>query len=146
MTTEQSKECFEQHKVLKISFESSFKELKKDFDNLKKEIKTIIRNCITMHCFFFGGPNQEAEHISFVDKVNIMYENQKNSRTLLLTFLSVFGVLFISSLIGVGVQIHTINRTSEDLVAVVKNLKEIQEQQNNMQVEIAKFKIKIGEK
>ena len=65
----------------------------------------------------------------------------------LLSFLGdIFGVLFISSLIGVGVQIHTINRTSEDLVAVVKNLKEIQEQQNNMQVEIAKLKIKIGEK
>ena len=139
MTVEQSKECFEQHKVLK----SSFEEMKKDFNNLKNEIKNIIENCITMRCFFFGGPNQEAGHISIVDKVNIMYENQNNNRNMLLTFLSVFGVMFITALVAVGVQIDTINRTSEDLIAVVKNLKEIQEQQNNMQVEIAKLKIKV---
>jgi len=119
--------------------------LKQRLENFQKEFDELSRNCTQMKCFFFGGTNQTDGHISFVDKVNTMYENQKNNRNLLITFLSVFGVLFISALIGLGVQIHTINRTSEDLLAVVKSQKEIQEQQNNLQVEIAKLKIKVGE-
>lgn len=130
----QSDECFKQHEVLKKSFE----ELKKEFDSL-------IKNCVEMRCFFFGGTNQTDGHISFVDKVNIMFQNQENNRKMLITFISVFSTLFISGLIGLGIQIHTITRTSEDLLSVINNQKNIQEQQNSQRLEIEKIKLQIKE-
>ena len=105
----------------------------------------MIKNCVEMRCFFFGGINQTDGHISFVDKVNIMFQNQENNRKMLITFISVFSTLFISGLIGLGVQIHTISRTSEDLLNVINSQKTIQEQQHSQQLEIEKIKLQMKE-
>lgn len=102
--TDQPEKCTEHHLMLKTKIE----QFEKRFDDL-------IRNCQDMHCFLFGGITQTDGHISFVDKVNTLYEEQKINRKLLVTFLSVFGVFFISGLIGLGVQLHKIDTNSEQL-------------------------------
>lgn len=123
---EQPDQCREHHMMLK-----------QELDNFKKEIDDLTKNCRDMHCFFFGGINQLDGHISFVDKVNTLYENQKNSRNLLITFLSIFGVLFVTSLIGLGVQLHRLDATSKDLAVFMQN-------QRNIEIELAQLKAKVG--
>ena len=130
----QSDECFKQHEVLKKSFE----ELKGEFDNL-------IKNCVEMRCFFFGGTSQTDGHLSFVDKVNIMFQNQENNRKILISFIGIFTPLFVSGLVSLSIQIHTIRQTSEDLLNVINNQKNIQEQQHSQQIEIEKIKLQIKE-
>lgn len=50
-------------------------------------------------------------------------------------------MLFITSLVGVGIQIHTISQTSNDLLAVIQTQKEMQQEQTNIKLEIAKLKV-----
>lgn len=134
---EQSPECFEHHMLLKEKLE-----------NFKKEFDELVKNCSDTHEFFFGGINQADGHLSFVDKVNTIYENQKamiesqkKNRDFLITLFCTFGVLFITSLVGVGIQIHTISQTSNDLLAVIQTQKEMQQEQTNIKLEIAKLKV-----
>lgn len=123
---EQPDKCREHHLMLKAELES----FKKEFDSLTK-------NCRDMHCFFFGGINQLDGHISFVDKVNTLYDNQQRNRNLLVTFLSIFGVMFISGLIGLGVQLHRLDTTSQNLTVFMEN-------QRQIELEIAQLKAKVG--
>ena len=122
---EQPDKCFEHHMLLKRELE----EFKEEFDALTK-------NCKDMHRFFFGGISQLDGHISFVDKVNTLYDNQKNNRNLLITFLSVFGVMLVTGLIGLGVQLHRIDVTSKDLATYI-------EYSRNIQIELAELKAKV---
>lgn len=123
---EQPDKCREHHLMLKAELES----FKKEFDSLTK-------NCRDMHCFFFGGINQLDGHISFVDKVNTLYDNQQRNRNLLVTFLSIFGVMFISGLIGLGVQLHRLDTTSQNLTVFMEN-------QRQIELDIAQLKAKVG--
>lgn len=123
---EQPDKCHEHHMLLKRELET----FKKQFDDL-------IENCEKMRCFFFGGLDQRDGHFSFVDKVNTMYENQKNSRAIIITFISVFGVLFITSLVGLGIQINKLDSTVNTLAGVVQK-------QQNIEVEIAKLNAKVN--
>ena len=123
---EQPDKCMEHHMILKQSLE----DLRKEFDELTK-------SCKDMRCFFFGGISQHDGHLSFVDKVNVLYENQEKSRKLLLTFLSVFGVLFITSLVGLGAQIHQLNCVTKDLAAYAQS-------QRAIEIELAEIRTRIG--
>lgn len=123
---EQPDKCREHHLMLKAELES----FKKEFDSLTK-------NCRDMHCFFFGGINQLDGHISFVDKVNTLYDNQQRNRNLLVTFLGIFGVMFISGLIGLGVQLHRLDTTSQNLTVFMEN-------QRQIELDIAQLKAKVG--
>ena len=123
---EQPDKCMEHHMILKKSLE----ELRKEFDELTK-------SCKDMRCFFFGGISQHDGHLSFVDKVNILYKNQKNSRKLLITFLSVFGVLFITSIYGLGKQIEQLNTVTRDLATYAQGQKAIE-------IELAEIRTKIN--
>lgn len=102
--TEQPEKCTEHHLMLKEKIEL----FEKRFDNL-------IKNCQDMHCFLFGGITQADGHFSFVDKVNMLYDDQQTNRKLLVSFVSIFGVLFISGLVGLGIQLHKIDINSEQL-------------------------------
>ena len=123
---EQPDQCREHHMMLK-----------RELDEFKKEFDDLTKNCRDMHCFFFGGINQLDGHISFVDKVNTLYENQKNSRNLLFTFLGVFGVLFVTGLVSLGIQLHRIDVTSKDLAFFIEN-------QHNIEIELAQLKTRVG--
>ena len=123
---EQPDQCREHHMMLK-----------RELDEFKKEFDDLTKNCRDMHCFFFGGINQLDGHISFVDKVNTLYENQKNSRNLLFTFLGVFGVLFVTGLVSLGIQLHRIDVTSKDLAIFIEN-------QHNIEIELAQLKARVG--
>lgn len=123
---EQPDKCYEHHMLLKRELET----FKKQFDDL-------IENCEKMRCFFFGGIDQKDGHFSFVDKVNTMYENQKNSRAIMIAFISIFGVLFITSLVGLGIQINKLDSTVNTLAGVVQR-------QQNIEVEIAKLNAKMS--
>ena len=98
-----------------------------------------------MRCFFFGGTSQTDGHLSFVDKVNIMFQNQENNRKILISFIGIFTPLFVSGLVSLSIQIHTIRQTSEDLLNVINNQKNIQEQQHSQQIEIEKIKLQMKE-
>ncbi|HIS60844.1 MAG TPA: hypothetical protein IAC14_01145 [Candidatus Scybalomonas excrementigallinarum] len=123
---EQPDKCREHHLMLKAELES----FKKEFDSLTK-------NCRDMHCFFFGGINQLDGHISFVDKVNTLYDNQQRNRNMLVTFLSIFGVLLVSGLVGLGVQLHRLDVTSQNLTVFMEN-------QRRIELDIAQLKAKAG--
>lgn len=123
---EQPDECMKHHMLLKNMLD----EFKEEFDKWKN-------NCDKIQCFFFGGMHQaEKGELSFVDKVNTMYDNQQKSRQLLISFVSIFGVLFITSLVGLGVQINKLDSTVNTLAGVV-------EKQQNIEVEIAKINARI---
>lgn len=124
--TEQSRECYEHHMMLKA-----------ELDNFKKEFNDLTKNCRDMHCFFFGGINQLDGHISFVDKVNTLYDNQQRNRNMLVTFLSIFGVLLVSGLVGLGVQLHRLDVTSQNLTVFMEN-------QRRIELDIAQLKAKAG--
>ena len=123
---EQPDKCHEHHLLLKKMLD----EFKEEFDKWKD-------NCDKIQCFFFGGIDQKDGHFSFVDKVNMMYENQKNSRAIMITFISIFGVLFITSLVGLGIQINKLDSTVNTLAGVVQK-------QQNIEVEIAKLNAKMS--
>ena len=123
--TEQPDKCFEHHMLLKHELEY----FKKEFDDLTK-------NCKDMHCFFFGGISQLDGHISFVDKVNTLYENQKNNRNLLLRFFTVFGVMFVTALVGLGFQLHKIDMVASNWDSAIQA-------QKNLEIEIAQLKAKV---
>lgn len=123
---EQPDECLKHHMMLKNAL-----------DNLTKEFNAMITDCKKMRCFLFGGIEQQDGHLSFVDKVNTMYENQKNSRALMIAFISIFGVLFITSLVGLGIQINKLDSTVNTLAGVVQK-------QQNIEVEIAKLNAKVN--
>ena len=89
-----------------------------------------------MHCFFFGGISQLDGHISFVDKVNTLYENQKNNRNLLLSFFSIFGVMFVTGLVGLGFQLHKIDMVASNWDSAIQA-------QKNIEIEIAQLKAKV---
>ena len=119
---EQPDDCHKHHMLLKGMLD----EFKEEFDKWKD-------NCDKIQCFFFGGMHQaEKGELSFVDKVNTMYDNQQKSRALLISFISIFGVLFITFLVGLGVQINKLDSTVNTLAGVV-------EKQQNVEVEIAKL-------
>lgn len=123
---EQPNECMKHHMLLK-----------KMLDEFKEEFGKWKNNCDKIQCFFFGGMHQaEKGELSFVDKVNTMYDNQRKSRQLLISFVSVFGVLFITSLVGLGVQINKLDSTVNTLAGVV-------EKQQNIEIEIAKINARI---
>ena len=122
---EQPDKCREHHMLLK-----------REIENFKKEFDDLIKNCKDMHCFFFGGYNQSDGHISFVDKVNTLYENQRKARTFLYTFLSAFGVLIISGFVGLGIQLQKIDKTAQDLQYVMQK-------QAHLEISIAKIEEKI---
>lgn len=123
---EQPDKCMEHHMILKKSLE----DLRKEFDELTK-------SCKDMRCFLFGGISQHDGHLSFVDKVNVLYENQEKSRKLLITFLSVFGVLFITGLIGLGSQLHQLNAVTRDLATYAQG-------QRAIEIELAEIRTKIS--
>ena len=133
---EQPDKCYEHHMLLK-----------KELDNFKKQFDDLIANCEKMRCFFFGGIDQKDGHFSFVDKVNMMYENQQiyqkevkefkdSIKNSLITFIGIFGVLFISGLVGLGIQIHTIDETA-------KNLSNVMQRQQVIQIDLEKVKTRI---
>lgn len=111
--------------------------LKAELDSLKKEFDDLTKNCHDMHCFFFGGTNQLDGHISFVDKLNTLYDNQQHILNFLITFLSIFGVMLISGLIGLGVQLHRLDTTSQNLTVFMEN-------QRQIELDIAQLKAKVG--
>ena len=123
---EQPDQCREHHMMLKA-----------ELDNFKKEFNDLTKNCRDMHCFFFGGINQLDGHISFVDKVNTLYDNQQRNRNMLVTFLSIFGVLLVSGLVGLGVQLHRLDVTSQNLTVFMEN-------QRQIELDIAQLKAKVG--
>ena len=123
---EQPDECMKHHMMLKNAL-----------DKLTEEFNAMIADCKKMRCFLFGGTGQHDGHLSFVDKVNTMYENQKNSRAIMIAFISIFGVLFITSLVGLGIQINKLDSTVNTLAGVVQK-------QQNIEVEIAKLNAKMS--
>lgn len=123
---EQPDQCKEHHMMLK-----------REIDDFKKEFDNLTKNCRDMHCFFFGGINQLDGHISFVDKVNTLYDNQQRNRNMLVTFLSIFGVLLVSGLVGLGVQLHRLDVTSQNLTVFMEN-------QRQIELDIAQLKAKAG--
>lgn len=133
---EQPDKCYEHHMLLK-----------KELDAFKKQFDDLIENCEKMRCFFFGGIDQKDGHFSFVDKVNMMYDNQQkyqeeaekfrdNMKNAMFTFIGIFGVLFITSLVGLGVQLKTIAETE-------KNLSNVSQRQQIIQIDLEKVKTRI---
>ena len=129
--TVQPDKCFEHHMMLKAELE-----------NFKKEFDDLTQSCRDMHCFFFGGINQSDGHISFVDKVNSLYEAQKNTRKFYNTFLSIFGGLIVTGLISLGIGIHTLSATSTTLAGVIENTQKIRQEQIEIRLEVAELKAK----
>lgn len=111
--TEQSRECYEHHMLLKQALE---------------ELK---QRCNEMNCFFFGGVNQNGE-LSFVDKVNIMYKMMNDNRTALRGFLVSSIVVLISWLVGLGYQMHSIQATSSMVKECVNEIQSIKTSQSEM--------------
>lgn len=95
-----------------------------------------------MHCFFFGGISQSDGHISFVDKVNSLYEAQQNTRKFYNTFLSIFGGLIVTGLVSLGIGIHTLSVTSTTLSDVIANTQKIRQEQIEIKLEVAQLKAK----
>lgn len=124
--TEQPDKCFEHHMLLKGVLE----ELKNDFQCWKS-------NCEKIQCFFFGGMQQAQKgELSFVDKVNLLYDNQTKSRAFLMSFIGIFGTLIIGSFVALGVQLNKIDNTVNTLARVV-------EKQQTIEVQIAEIKAKL---
>ena len=89
--TDQSKECYEHHMMLKEAIE----ELKK--------------RCNEMNCFFFGGVEQNGE-LSFVDKVNTMYRMMNENRTAFKSFIISSVFVLISWIAALGYQFAEIKQ------------------------------------
>ena len=123
--TEQSRECYEHHMLLKQALE---------------ELK---QRCNEMNCFFFGGVNQKGE-LSFVDKVNTMYSMMNDNRAALRGFLISSVIVLISWLVGLGYQLHSIQATSNMVKECVNEIQIIKDRQAEMDKRIilleAKFK------
>ena len=128
---EQPDKCFEHHMMLKAELE-----------NFKKEFDDLTKSCRDMHCFFFGGITQSDGHISFVDKVNGLYEAQQNTRKFYSTFLSIFGGLIVTGLVSLGIGIHTLSVTSSTLEDVMANTRQIRQEQLEIKLEVAQLKAK----
>lgn len=111
--TEQSRECYEHHMLLKEAIE---------------ELK---QRCNEMNCFFFGGINQNGE-LSFVDKVNTMYKMMNDNRAALRGFLVSSIVVLISWLVGLGYQMHSIQSTSDMVKECVNEIQAIKNNQAEM--------------
>lgn len=123
---EQSDKCQEQHMLLK--------QMLLDF---KEKFECWQTNCEKVQCFFFGGRHQaEMGELSFVDKVNLLYENQNKSRAFLVSFIGIFGTLIIGSFVGLGVQLNKIDNTVNTLARVV-------EKQQSIEIQIAEIKAKL---
>ena len=116
--------------------------LKAELENFKKEFDDLTRSCRDMHCFFFGGITQSDGHISFVDKVNSLYDYQQNTRKFYNTFLSIFGGLIVTGLISLGIGIHTLSVTSSTLEDVMANTSQIRQEQMEIRLEVAQLKAK----
>ena len=84
-----------------------------------------------MHCFFFGGINQNGE-LSFVDKVNTMYKMMNDNRAALRGFLVSSIVVLISWLVGLGYQMHSIQSTSDMVKECVNEIQAIKNNQAEM--------------
>lgn len=134
---EQPDKCYEHHMLLK----RELKTFKKQFDDL-------IANCEKMRCFFFGGIDQKDGHFSFVDKVNMMYDNQQkyqkevkefrdSMKNAMFAFIGIFGVLFITSLVGLGIQLKTISETE-------KSLSNVSQRQQVIKIDLEKVKTKVN--
>ena len=111
--TEQSRECYEHYMLL------------------KKAIEDLQKRCNEMNCFFFGGVNQRGE-LSFVDKVNTMYDMMNNNRTALRGFLVSSIIVLISWLVGLGYQMHSIQATSSMVKECVNEIQAIKNNQAEM--------------
>ena len=151
MRQEQSQECLEQHTVLKNKFESMEKSFEQKLEQMEKKFESFVCKCSDTHDFFFGGTKQKDGQLSFVDKVNIIYETQKamveakkKNKNFFITLLGIFGTLFLCALVDVGVQIHTSAQTSNDLITVMQTQKEIQQEQVNIKLELAQLKAGVG--
>lgn len=140
---QQSEECREHHKQLGNRIDDLKESINEKFKKLEECFEKFCSDCAETRHFFFGGPKESSKDISLVDKVNIMYENQRKNRTTYITFICTFGVLFITALIGVGEQLKTVSKISEDMLIVLKKQEEIQEKQTNLQVEVAKLKVRV---
>lgn len=128
---EQPDKCHEHHMLLKKMLEEFKEEFKEEFEKWKNK-------CETIQCFFFGGMHQaEKGELSFVDKVNLLYENQNKSRSNIKWFIGGFGVLIISSFIGLGVELQKIDNTVNTLANVV-------EKQRSIEIEVAQIKAQIN--
>ena len=122
---DQPEECRKHHKILKdaiINLENKVLEMLKEFEKMKD--------------FLFGGLNQDDGHLSFVDKVNILYKNQKSTRTVAFFLVGTFGILFLNSIYGLGLQINKLDTTVNTLADVVRK-------QQNIEIEIAEIKARI---
>lgn len=128
---EQPDKCYEHHLMLKSELE-----------NFKKEFDDLTRSCRDMHCFFFGGINQSDGHISFVDKVNSLYESQQNTRRFYNTFLSIFGGLLVTGLVSLGMGIHTLSVTSDTIADIMDKTQRISQEQMQIKLEVAALKAK----
>ena len=135
MKPEQSVECYEHHMLLKDKLE-----------NIEKEFKNLCKNCGDTHAFLFGGINQSDGHLSFVDKVNMIYETQakmieaqaENRKFLQKCFFN-FGLVVITAFIGFGIKIATIDYNSANLTAISEKVQVLTENDNKMSIQLAKL-------
>ena len=130
---EQPDKCHEHHIMLKNSIESmnaTIEKMEKQFEKFKGE-------CQEMRCSIFGGEAQvKSGELSFVDKVNVLYNSHNNARITAITIICTFGVFFISSIYFVGGAITKLDSTVNTLTGVVQN-------QKNIEIELAQIKTKI---
>lgn len=96
MPAEQSHECFEHHMLLK--------------DKLEK-----------IHNFLFGSPEHGGD-VSFVSKVNLMFEELKFiKQCIVLSLITIF-----SAGVFLGKQLHQLNSTSQSLNAYMERQQQIE--------------------
>lgn len=100
--TEQSKECFEHHMLLKKMLDE-------------------------MHDFLFGDL-KHTNDISFVSKVNLMFEELNFIKHVLIGSITAI----IAACIFLGQQLYRIDTTSKNLNAYIENSK-------NMEIKIAQL-------
>ena len=134
----QSEDCEKQHAFMY----DKLKEIEKKFDAL-------VTNCSETHAFLFGGVNQHDGHLSFVDKVNLIYENQQKmieaqekNRKFMQNCLFTFGVVVIGALVGLGTKIAAINYNADNLKVMTEKIQILSENDNKMAIQLAKLEAK----
>lgn len=135
MKPEQSIECYEHHMLLKNKLE-----------NIEREFKNLCKNCGDTHAFLFGGINQSDGHLSFVDKVNMIYETQakmieaqEKGRKFFENCFLTFCLFIIGGFVGLGVKIATIDYNSSNLNALSEKVQILAENDNKMSIQLARL-------
>lgn len=135
MKPEQSIECYEHHMLLKNKLE-----------NIEKEFKNLCKNCGDTHAFLFGGIDQKDGHLSFVDKVNLIYETQtkmieaqEKGRKFFENCFLTFCLFTIGAFVSLGVKIATIDYNSSNLNALSEKVQTLAENDNKMSIQLARL-------